>query len=90
MKLSVLVAKVVLFAVIVLWTFLFLAVGLAAFPYFTTAISTLLADAHEAIYVAFVAWYVLTIVVVGVLGASRAFRVIGKWVKKNETTQTNS
>ena len=80
-KISVLVAKLVGFAILVVWILGLLATGIVLFNPYTGAITSYFGVSAGVLYSAFVAWYWATLIVVGTLVAVRAFRLVGKWEK---------
>lgn len=77
-----LTAKIVLFAVVLVWILGFLLVTFSMMDDLTKWVATWMGYASTSpVVTAFIVWYVITVVALAVLVAYRGFLVVGKWVK---------
>ncbi len=79
------IAKLSLFGVLVVWEFVFLGAGLAFLGSFLTRFKVLAEPdlVHQGILDFLTVWYVLTLVVIGIWVANKAFNLVLKWERSN-------
>lgn len=80
-KVLVIIAKLLGFAILAVWILGLLAVGLVLYDPYMKAVEYYFGISSGGLYTFTVAWYWLTLVIVGALVALRAFRLVGKWEK---------
>lgn len=77
-----LTAKIVLFAVVLVWILGFLLVAFSMMDDLTKWVVNWMGySTTSPMVTAFIVWYVITVVALAVLVAYRGFLVVGKWVK---------
>jgi len=83
---SVLVARFVTFAAILIWVLGFLGVAVMFFPLFMENIGIRPSIVATAISI----WYLTTVVSIGILVTTKGFNVVGKWESSKKTKKDDN
>ena len=85
----ILAARILIFAVAVLWVVFFLLAGFAVYSGFMDFLEVEL-EASGGLQTALSAWYIITVIIIGVAVAYWGFRKVGKWEVKESNSKVLS